>query len=225
MKKIKDDSRRVKARDIARRHLTAGDALGWFEDLYSAAKGDPTAVPWADLAPNPNLVEWLDAHALSGRGKSALKVGCGLGDDAEELARRGFETTAFDISGTAIAWCRKRFPNSSVNYQVTELFTFPHEWEERFDFVLESYTLQVLPPDMRKQAIRAISRLVRTGGRLLVIARGRDPGEEEGMMPWPLTRTEFLEFQAQGLREFSFEDFVDREDPPVRRFRAAYDRQ
>ncbi len=132
-----DQSRRAKAREIATKHLSAGDALGWFEDLYSEADGDLSIIPWADLAPNPNFVSWLDAHDVVSKGKSALKIGCGLGDDAEELARRGFNTTAFDISETAISWCHKRFPVSLVNYLALDLFQAPKEWEHRFDFVLE----------------------------------------------------------------------------------------
>ncbi len=220
-----DESKRATARDLAQHHLSKGDALRWFEALYAKAEGDSSVIPWADLAPNPLLVEWLDAHGVDGRGKSALKIGCGLGDDAEELARRGFDTTAFDISRTAIAWCRKRFPRSWVNYLAGDLFHAPDELKKSFDFVLEAYTLQVLPPDMRMAAIRAISRFVGPGGQLLVIARGRDLGEDEGKMPWPLTLPELNEFETQGLRKISSEDFMDREDPPVRRFRIVYERR
>ena len=98
-----DERRRATARQIAQKHLEAGDPLGWFEYLYSLAGENTSIIPWADLRPNPNLVDWLDQQHIVGPGK-ALKVGCGLGDDAEELARRGFETTAFDVSETAIAW-------------------------------------------------------------------------------------------------------------------------
>ena len=47
-------------------------------------------------------------------GKKALKIGCGLGDDAEYLTETGMEVTAFDISETAIRWCHERFPDSRV---------------------------------------------------------------------------------------------------------------
>src|SRR5687767_2842505 len=102
---------RSSARALAQQHLSKNDPLGWFEPLYAGANDDPGAVPWADMRPNPNLVDWLDAHSLPlSPGRAALVVGCGLGDDAEELARRGFRVTAFDISATAIGWCRRRFP-------------------------------------------------------------------------------------------------------------------
>jgi len=218
------ETHRATAREIARKHLDSGDPLGWFEDLYSRASEDTSIIPWADLEPNSNLIDWLNRHRAAGSGR-AIKVGNGLGDDAEELSRRGFETTAFDISESAIAWSRSRFPQSSASYIVADLFSAPIEWEARFDFVLESYTLQVLPPNLRANAVRCIASFVAPGGTLLVIARGREPSEAEGEIPWPLTKDELSLFELQGLKEVSFEDYMDSEDPPVRRFRATYRRE
>ena len=64
--------------------------------------------------------------------------------------------------------------------------------------------------------------LVKASGHLLVIARGRDAQEAEGSMPWPLARGELAELEDFGLREISFEDYMDQEQPPVRRFRVLY---
>jgi hypothetical protein len=88
--------------------------------------------------------------------------------------------------------------------------------------VLESYTLQVLPPALRTDAIRCIASFLSPGGTLLVIARGREPGDAEGKMPWPLTKQELALFRNHGLTQVSFEDYMDNEAPPVRRFRATY---
>jgi len=214
---------RATARAIAQKHLDAGDPLGWFEELYFVAGENASIIPWADLEPNPNLIDWLNQTGTTGPGL-ALKVGSGLGDDAEELSRRGFETTAFDISESAIAWSRRRFPQSAVSYIVADLFSAPIEWNAKFDFVLESYTLQVLPPNLRPDAVRCIAAFVKPAGTLLVITRGREPNDSEGKMPWPLTKDELLLFKDQGLKKLSFEDYRDREDPPVRRFRATYRR-
>jgi SAM-dependent methyltransferase len=166
-----DETARVTAREIAHKHLVAGDALGWFEVLYAQADGDASIIPWADLTPNPNLVAWLDAMHIHGGGHKALKVGCGLGDDAEELALRGFDTAAFDISQTAISWCRRRHPRSSVTYLAADLFDAPPEWHGAFFLVVESYTLQVLPPNLRQKAVRCVADFLAPGGTLLVIAR------------------------------------------------------
>jgi len=215
---------RARARDIAQRHLATDDALGWFEALYARAAGDAAIIPWADLMPNQNVIQWLEQHQVAGAGREALKIGCGLGDDAEELARRGFRTTAFDISASAIAWCRRRFPQSPAMYVVADLFRAPIEWRGKFDFVLESYTLQVLPPSLRREAINHIASFVAPRGTLLVVSRGREPDEPHGEMPWPLMKDELTDFLRLGLKEVGFEDYVDDEEPPVRRFRVAYQR-
>ena len=217
-------SRKI-ARKLAREFIERGDALGWFEALYSQAAGDATIIPWADLKVNPNLEGWLRREKIQGKGKKALKVGCGLGDDAERLAVLGFEVTAFDISPTAIKWCQKRFPGTRVKYLVQDLLRVSPEWDGAFDFVLESYTLQVLTGELRKPAIESISRFVAPGGLLLVIARGREPEDPPGDMPWPLVRDELRHFEKEGLKEVSFEEYLDKEDPPVRRFRVEYRRK
>ncbi len=167
-------------------------------------------------------MRWLDRHSVVGSGRKALKVGCGLGDDAEELSLRGFDTTAFDISPTAIAWCHRRFPASSVRYVEADLLRPPGDWARGFDLVVESYTLQVLPPELRGDAMRRVAGFVASGGTLLMIARGREPFEPKGAMPWPLTRAELTVFEEVGLTMMEFEDYSDDESPPVRRFRVSY---
>jgi SAM-dependent methyltransferase len=209
---------------LAHKHISEGNPLGWFEPLYASASGDAAALPWADLKPNPNLLAWLDARPMPA-GRRGLKVGCGLGDDAEELARRGFDVTAFDIAPTAIRWCERRFPQSRVRYRVADLLEPPAEWNGAFDFVLESYTLQVLPAALRERAMQSLAGFLAEGAELLLICRGRDANDPEGPMPWPLTRNELAALaERAGLVEQSFEEFFDDESPPVRRFRCVYGR-
>jgi SAM-dependent methyltransferase len=215
---------RTRARELASEFNSRNDPLGWFEALYREAESGSAEVPWADLRPNPNLLDFWKLHSRETRGKSALKIGSGLGDDAELLAAWGFETTAFDISATAIRATKKRFPSTKVQYVVADLLAPPDSWRAQFDFVVEAYTLQVLPASLRPRAIAKIAEFVRPAGLLLVIARGRDTNDDPGQMPWPLTREELTEFTRAGLREDSFEDYVDPHDPGVRRFRALYRR-
>src|SRR5947208_6226740 len=164
----------------------------------------------------------VDANpSIGGR---ALDVGTGFGDNAEELARRGMDVVAFDVAATAVARARARFPGSPVRYLVADLLDPPAHWRGTFDLVAETYTLQVLPARERGVAVQALRTLVAPGGTLLVIARGREPAEAEGAMPWPLTRGEVEAIAGDGLTLTTFEDFLDDEDPPVRRFRATFRR-
>jgi SAM-dependent methyltransferase len=220
------DPKRNRARELAQTHVAQGDAVGWFEPLYAEAEGDPARVPWADLKPNPNLVEWVEREAIRGDGRTALVVGCGLGDDAEFLAARGFRVMAFDIAPSAVAWCQRRYPASSVQYVTADLLNPPTDWSQRFDLVYEGYTLQVLQSAaLRSRAIDRLSAFPGPGGTLLVICRGREPGDPEGQMPWPLLREELAALDQSGLESVAFEDFLEQhEAPPVRRFRAVWRR-
>ena len=218
----KKQNKRKEARMLAEQALKAGHPLDWFETLYTKSENKGTTIPWADMAPNPNVVEVLERDGIVGNGKLTLKVGCGLGDDAEYLSDLGFNVIAFDISPTAIRRAKQRFPDSKVLYLIEDLFTAPVEWNGIFDFVLESYTLQVLPSDLRKKAIKVISSFVSTGGDLLIITRARDVHEKEGKMPWPLMQSEVMTFEKFGMKCMNFEDYTDNENPPIRRFRVHF---
>ena len=212
------DARRAFARRLAADSIAGGDDTGWFETLYAAAGRGAATVPWADSAPNPRMVRALAGAAGGGR---AVVIGCGLGDDAEHVASLGFSTVAFDVSPTAVAAARRRFPRSAVEYVTADLLSPPHSWAGAFDLVVEVYTLQVLTGAARRTAIARTAQLVAPGGRLLVIAGARDEHDDPGQMPWPLTRAEIESFRRYGLSEHSVVDFLDDEDQGlVRRWRA-----
>jgi SAM-dependent methyltransferase len=218
----KEEARR-QADAIIHEHYRRGDPVGWFEAVYQQAGGDTTVIPWADLEPNPAVVEWFEREQIKAGGKSAVVIGCGLGDDAEYLAVKGYKVTAFDISPTAVAWCRGRFPQTQVSYQVADLFTLSPNW--LFDLVVEVYTVQTLPVALRDRAISSVARLVETGGYLLAVGRfARSEAEQGELPPLPLTREELNGFTRAGLDEVQLEIFNDAETPPVRRFRALYRR-
>jgi SAM-dependent methyltransferase len=216
------DPHRALARELAAAHIQQGNPLGWFDALYRKADGQAAVIPWADLRPNPHLVEWLSSAALAPR--RALIIGCGLGDDAELLASLGWSVVAFDISAAAIRWARERFGQSKVDYRVVDLFDAPGNWRRGFDLVVEAYTLQVLPSDLRAQAVPLIGEWISVGGLLCLIARGRSESDPTGQMPWPLTEREVRAFEQAGLDCETFQDYMDRDEPAIRRFRAVFRR-
>jgi 2-polyprenyl-3-methyl-5-hydroxy-6-metoxy-1,4-benzoquinol methylase len=188
-----------------------GEELRFFEGIYTLARGNADAVPWASLAAHAALVQWLNEEPTVRPGQRALVVGCGLGDDAEELARRGYAVTAFDLSPTAIDWCGQRFPHSEVDYEVADVFGLPAEWAGAFDLVVEIKTLQSLSPSSRVAAATALAAMLRPGGRLFVhCLAGRDY-ERANTRPWPVSRAELGAFVDAGLAEVELsEDHLGR---------------
>ena len=197
-----------------------GAALPTFEEIYARAGDDLGSVPWVRFAPHPLLVMWLDSPGSPGgwpagpaAGPEARVVGCGLGDDAEELARRGYAVTAFDVSPTAIARCRERFPQSPVCYRGADVLNLPGEWRGRFGLVVEINTIQSLPRAGRPAAIAAIAGTVAPGGLLFVRCRTGAENEPDGLeRPWPVRRSELAGFTAAGLTQA---DLIDHAPVPA----------
>jgi SAM-dependent methyltransferase len=71
---------------------------------YDAMYAAPTAPPWEIGTPQPALTRILDRV----HGPKVLDIGCGTGDLALTLARRGHHVTAVDISSVAIATTRAK---------------------------------------------------------------------------------------------------------------------
>jgi SAM-dependent methyltransferase len=216
-------ARRARARELAAGFAEKGDAFGWFDEFYKEAAGNNEQIPWADLEPNRFFKDWAERKGLKGNGRTALVVGCGLGDDAVYLDDLGFKVTAFDISPTAIEWARRLHKDRDIQFEVADLFEPYRGWLGAFEFVLEIYTIQPLPLEMRPQVIDAIASFVATGGELVVVTRGRDDDEEPEQLPWPLSPKDLSRFQENGLVETDLEEMFEDEDGiPVRRFVVAY---
>jgi SAM-dependent methyltransferase len=213
------------ARRLAAQAIAAGDPTAWFERIYAAAQAGQTAVPWDRGAPGRLLLEWATTGGgLQGSGQRAAVVGCGLGEDAEFIASRGFDTTGFDISPTAIQGARQRHPGSPVHYTTADLLNLPADWQQAFDLVIESNTLQALPDPPRGTAIARMGTLVAPGGTLMAVARAREPGEQDDGPPWALTRAEIDALAGPGLTPVRVEDLREAGPPPIRRWRAVFTR-
>jgi ubiquinone/menaquinone biosynthesis C-methylase UbiE len=172
----------------------------WFETLYSGSNEGGAGVPWANMSTHPVFKGWVDEHTLDGKGKTALVVGCGLGDDAIALEKLGFTVTAFDVAESAIDLCNKRFPDSTVDFVQADLIAGIPEWHHKFDFVLEIFTIQAFPPNYEQTLIANLSRFVAENGELMVITEIRK-GERDFKIgpPWLLNYDYMKSFEQQGL--------------------------
>jgi len=146
------------------------------------------------------LLDWTRERGITGGGRRAVVVGSGLGRDAELIASLGFDTTAFDISPTAVRNAQRRHPKSSVHYVVADLLELPVGWPGAFDLVVESITVQSLPRRLREPATAGVASLVAPGGTLIVVSHvlGERDDPDAGP-PWPLTRSEIEAFSRYGL--------------------------
>lgn len=223
MEQVPDKEKtRERIRELAAEYAARGDELGWFDAAYIEAGGDAEKLPWGDLEPNSFFKSWAERHKLRGAGRRALVVGCGLGDDARYLDDLGFSVTAFDLSPTAVEWAKQLSDGRDIQFETADLFQPFTGWFSAFDFVLEIYTIQPLPMELRSKAIDAVASFVAPGGSMVVVCRGRGDDEELEQLPWPLSRRDLSRFVENGLTEIGLDDFIDDED--TRRFVVEYRR-
>jgi SAM-dependent methyltransferase len=210
---------------LASRSIAAGDPTGWFDRLYAAGAGGEVPMPWNRHTPHSMLVQWAQAQGLSGTGRRAIVVGCGLGADAEYVAGLGYSTVAFDVAETAVHTARKRHPGTTVDYVAADLLNPPAGWLQAFDLVVEIITVQALPDPPRRTAIVNVGRLVAPGGTLIVIAARQDHADAHTHgPPWPLSREEIDAFATDGLSPVHIEELSGPQHPDDHRWRAEFRR-
>ena len=200
---------------------SAGDTLDWFEELYASANGDEYWIPWSNGEPHPFLIEWVSKIKFRGR---ALVVGCGLGEDAVFLSRKGWDVTAFDISNSAIEWAKKNYPSEKIDWQVADLLSLPKDWISLFDLVVEVHILQAMPEQLRTLAAPNLAPLLAPAGQLICIGRLNEKGEEYEGPPWPLSRN-FIESVGIILKNIDFmKKQLPNDDKDVLRYRSVWER-
>jgi 2-polyprenyl-3-methyl-5-hydroxy-6-metoxy-1,4-benzoquinol methylase len=174
----------------------------WFETLYSGSNEEGVGVPWANMAPHPIFKSWITKNPNTDKGKTALVIGCGMGDDAIELESQGYNVTAFDVSSSAIELCKTRFPKSKVEFIQADLIEGVPEWHQKFDFVLEIFTIQALPPKYEKTLIKNISDFVSEKGKLLLITEIQQGKRTyKNGPPWLLNLEYVKSFESCDLKQ------------------------
>jgi SAM-dependent methyltransferase len=102
-----------------------------------------------------------------------LEIGCGLGTDGAQFAKAGARYTGIDLTEAAVNLARRRFElfdlRGSFHVADAERLDFP---DESFD-VVYSHGVLHHTPDTRA-AVREIHRILRPGGRAVVMLYHRD---------------------------------------------------
>ena len=157
-------------------HQHRGQAVPWTEQEWDERYAASTQV-WSG-EPNGALVAEVSGLA-PGR---ALDVGCGEGADALWLAARGWDVTALDVSGVALA--RARAAAARADASVTWVHAglreagLPHG---AYDLVSAQYAVLRRTPG--REAERALLDAVALGGTLLVVHHEVPAGVTLGFDP------------------------------------------
>ena len=133
---------------------------------------------WDKGAPSPPMKQYLERHAVRGR---ALVPGCGRGHEVALAVKHGLDAVGLDVSPTAVAEARARYPQLAGRFVTGDLFNPAQELRDAFEVVLEHTCLCALPPALRADYRRGIDLTLRRGGLLIgvwYINPALDPGKE-----------------------------------------------
>jgi ubiquinone/menaquinone biosynthesis C-methylase UbiE len=116
------------------------------------------------------------------RGETVLDVGCGTGTLTQEAYTRVGATgsvSGIDPGPRQIARARSKAARRgyTIDFQVgaIEKLAFP---DQSFDVVLSTFMMHVLPDNLQRQGLAEIVRVLKPGGRLLIVDTRR-PEEEQ----------------------------------------------
>jgi SAM-dependent methyltransferase len=120
------------------------------------AKTPVRDIPWDVAEPPEALVRLVESGPVR-RGR-AVDLGCGGGNYAIYLARRGFDVTGVDISPTAIGIARERARQQGVrcDFIVADVLGDLTELTGSFDFAFDWELLHHLFPEQREKYVRNV---------------------------------------------------------------------
>lgn len=83
-----------------------------YNERYKTAHAQ--GVSWSSNVSTPIVMEVIEKYNIN-RSQRLLEIGCGEGRDARTVLERGFQLTATDISGEAIAYCKQKCRNLQIS--------------------------------------------------------------------------------------------------------------
>jgi ubiquinone/menaquinone biosynthesis C-methylase UbiE len=152
-------------------------------------------------------------------GDQVLDVGCGTGTLALEVAPRvgiAGRVAGIDPSPEQIARARAKAARRHVPIQfqvgVIEQLAFP---DQSFDVVLSTLMMHHLPASLKRQGLAEIARVLRPGGRLVIVDFTRKQ-ERHGLAARIHAGGSGLHDLVALVQEASFENVETEEMPPPR---------
>jgi cyclopropane fatty-acyl-phospholipid synthase-like methyltransferase len=133
-----------------------------FETAYR--EGD---TPWEIGRPQQSFVCLAEIGEVQG---AVLDVGCGAGENALFLARRGHEVWGVDLAPTAVARAQRNAAEQGLTatFRVCDALQL-EQLGRQFDTVIDSGCFHFLSDEQRELYVRGLEQVLRPGGRYFLL--------------------------------------------------------
>ncbi len=137
------------------------------EQIYG--NDPPNKIPWNIKQPPRQLVELVESGKVAPC--RAVDLGCGTGNYAIWLAKKGFQITGIDFSERAVDLARKQAEQEAVEciFRVGDLTDKDLTLDTEYEFAYDWEVLHHVFPDDRYIYIRNVVRLLQKDARYLSV--------------------------------------------------------
>lgn len=161
-------------------------------------------MPWFNPELDDDLEKALDE--LGWQSGRMLDLGTGPGTQAMQLARRGFEVTATDISEAAIRLAREKAEAQGLDITWMQDDILDTRLTRQFDLIFDRGCFHVLPPERRQDYVSIVRGLLKPGGYLFLKCFSHlQPGEQG---PFRFTPDQIREIFGSQLKVLSIKETV-----------------
>jgi demethylmenaquinone methyltransferase/2-methoxy-6-polyprenyl-1,4-benzoquinol methylase len=129
--------------------------------------------PYYDFVTRPfrRLRDRVTDLAQIGPTMRVLDVATGTGEQAFSFATRAAEVVGIDLSDAMLDIARRKNQLPNITFQRADAVALPFS-DESFDVACISFALHEMPRSIRHRALREMTRVVRPGGRIVVVDWG-----------------------------------------------------
>lgn len=126
-------------------------------------------IPWNTETPPDVLVELIESRTI--RPCRCIDLGCGAGNFAIYLSKKGFNATGVDFSDEAIKIASKnaRKAGAKCTFMKSDMLGDMTEVEGTFDFAFDWEVLHHIYPEYRDKYVRNVKRILSPHGKYLSV--------------------------------------------------------
>lgn len=174
-----------------------------WNNLYNTQNVE--TLPWYNENLDSDLEEELERGKIS-KGR-ILDLGTGPATQAIQLAKRGLEVTASDVSEAAIRRARELYvhKDKEINFTVDNILNSKLK-DKMFNYVFDRGCFHVLPIEKRPVYIKEIKRILDDNGRLFLKCFSIKEPRQEG--PYEFSETEIRQLFGNEFVIISAKDTV-----------------